>query len=407
MESLEQHGHVGVPPRPCHPAENLNHIAGGLAEFHLSPTASVINRVLLQFVTMSTTITALLGHVAGGGDLSQDEMSAAIDAIMRGAWANEQIALLLTGLAAKRETVDEIAGAAQAMRRHMTPIRSRHAEVLDTCGTGGGDSALFNVSTTAAIVAAAAGVPVAKHGNRSITSRSGSADVLAELGVNINATVAQVEACLDELGLCFCFAPLMHPSMKHVSAVRKQLGIRTIFNILGPLVNPAGACYQLLGAGRPELRPLLAGAIAQLGTKRTLVVSGSDGLGDVTLAGTTYVSDVVATGGSPIDAAAGEPPAATIREFTWQPEDFGIARASLDSLKIDSPATSAAVIRKLLAGERGPARDIVVLNAAAGLIVAGKATDPIAAAKLAAEAINSGSAADLLARLVELSHAHI
>jgi anthranilate phosphoribosyltransferase len=248
-------------------------------------------------------------------------------------------------------------------------------------------------------------VPVAKHGNRSITSRSGSADVLAELGVNINATFPQVEACLDELGLCFCFAPLMHPSMKHVSNVRKQLGIRTIFNILGPLVNPASACYQLLGAGRPELRPRLAGAIAQLGTKRTLVVSGSDGLGDVTLAGTTHVSDVVATGGSPADAATGEPPAAAIREFTWQPEEFGIARTALDSLKINGPAASAAVIRKLLAGERGLARDIVLLNAAAGLVVAGKAAEPAAAAKLAATAIDSGAAADLLARLVERSHA--
>ena len=172
-------------------------------------------------------------------------MSAAIDAIMRGEWTDEQIGLLLTALAAKGETVDEIAGAAAAMRRHMTPIRSRHAELLDTCGTGGGGSAMFNVSTTAAIVAAAAGVPVAKHGNRSITSRSGSADVLAELGVNIDASVPQVEACLDELGICFCFAPLMHPSMKHVAAVRKKLGIRTIFNILGPLVNPAGATLPI------------------------------------------------------------------------------------------------------------------------------------------------------------------
>src|SRR4051794_13535937 len=183
---------------------------------------------------------SLLGHIAGGRNLSFEEMAAAFDAIMRGQWTDDQIGLLLTALAAKGETVDEIAGAALAMRRHMTPIRSRHAEVLDTCGTGGGDSAMFNVSTTAAIVAAAAGVPVAKHGNRSITSRSGSADVLVELGVNVNATVPQVEACLDLLGLCFCFAPLMHPSMKHVVAIRKQLGIRSIFNILGPLVNPAG-----------------------------------------------------------------------------------------------------------------------------------------------------------------------
>src|SRR5262245_4878062 len=241
---------------------------------------------------MTPDIDSLLGRVAGGDNLSFDEMAAAIDAIMDGGWNDEQIGLLLTALAAKGETVDEIAGAAFAMRKHMTPIRSRYTQLLDTCGTGGGDSKMFNVSTTAAIVAAAAGVPVAKHGNRSITSRSGSADVLAELGVNINASIAQVEACLDELGLCFCFAPLMHPSIKHVAQVRRKLGIRTIFNILGPLVNPAGACFQVLGAGRPELRPLLAGAMQRLGTKRTLVVSGEDGLGDVTLAGDTHVTEV-------------------------------------------------------------------------------------------------------------------
>jgi anthranilate phosphoribosyltransferase len=348
---------------------------------------------------MPIDIDTLLGRVAGGGNLSFDEISAAIDAIMRGAWTDEQIGLLLTALAAKGETVDELAGAAAAMRRHMTPIRSSHANLLDTCGTGGGGSKLFNISTTAAIVAAAAGVRVAKHGNRSITSRSGSADVLAELGVNINASVPQVEACLDELGLCFCFAPLVHPSMKHVAAVRKKLGIRTIFNLLGPLVNPAGAQYQLLGAGRPELRPLLAGAIERLGTRRTLVVSGEDGLGDVTLAGTTYATEVT-TLPLPLGEGRGE----GLREFKWQPEDFGINRAQLDSLIVDGPAESAAMIREILAGQPGSPRDIVILNAAAGLIAAGKTDQPKQAAEQVAAAIDSGASKLLLDRLSRRSH---
>jgi anthranilate phosphoribosyltransferase len=338
---------------------------------------------------MPEPIPTLLGRVAGGENLSMSDMSAAIDAIMRGEWSDDQIGVLLTGLAAKGETVDEIAGAAAAMRQHMTPIRSRYAQLLDTCGTGGGGSAMFNVSTTAAIVAAAAGVPVAKHGNRSITSRSGSADVLAELGVNVGASVPQVEACLNELGLCFCYAPLAHPSMRHVAAVRKQLGIRTIFNILGPLVNPARATHQLLGAGRPELRPLLAGAMARLGTERTLVVSGEDGLGDVTLAGVTQVTEVTAD---------------TTRDFTWTPEDFGIARQPLESLAVDSPVASAAIVRQVLDGIAGPARDLVILNAAAGLIAFGKTDNPTLAAAEAAAAIDEGIAEDLLMRLAKRSH---
>ena len=271
----------------------------------------------------------------------------------------------------------------------MTPIRSSRTGLVDTCGTGGGGSQTFNISTTAALVAAAAGAPVAKHGNRSVTSRTGSADVLAELGVNIEASIEQVEACLDELGLCFCFAPLMHPAMRHVGAVRKKLGIRTIFNVLGPLANPASAEYQLLGAGLPELRPLLSGAMEKLGSKRTLVVSGEDGMGDVTIAGSTAVTEVTPDG---------------TREFHWTPEDFGIERSGTAGLEVEGPAHSAAVIRKILKGTPGAPRDIVVINAAAALIASGHATEPREGAKLAAEAVNSGAAAELLEKLAERSH---
>src|SRR5262245_43141872 len=232
-----------------------------------------------------------LGRLAAGENLSLDEMSAAIDAVMEGRCAAEQIGLLLTGLRLKGETVEEVAGAALAMRRHMTPIRSSREGIVDTCGTGGDRSATFNISTAAALVTAAAGVPVAKHGNRRVTSRTGSADVLQQLGVNIEASVGVVEKCLDELGICFCFAPLLHPAMKQVAEVRRQLGVPTIFNLLGPLTNPASAPFQVIGVGRPELRALLAEALDMLGTRRAIVVRGDDGLDEVTLAGPTQVCE--------------------------------------------------------------------------------------------------------------------
>jgi anthranilate phosphoribosyltransferase len=339
---------------------------------------------------MNPQIAEIVGQVAGGQDLSMDQMESAMDLVMQGKCTDEEIGLLLTGLAAKGETVDEVAGAAAAMRKHMTAIRTSRTGVVDTCGTGGGGSQTFNISTTAAIVAAAAGVPVAKHGNRSVTSRSGSADVLASLGVNLDASREQVEACLEELGLCFCFAPMVHPAMRHVGPVRKKLGIRTIFNVLGPLANPASASYQLLGAGRGELRGLLAAAIGRLGTERTLVVHGEDGMGDVTCSGRTFVTRVTP------DA---------IDEFTWKPTDFGLEPSPTDTLNVESPDESAALIRRLLAGEAGPPRDVVILNAAAALIAAAHADDPIEAARLAAEAIDTGAAAELLANLGERSHA--
>jgi anthranilate phosphoribosyltransferase len=335
-------------------------------------------------------IQTLLERLATGGDLSQEEMAAAVEAIIEQRLAADDIKRLLTLLAAKGETVAEVAGAAEVLRRHMTPIHSRHSGLLDTCGTGGDASGTFNISTAAALVSAAAGAPVAKHGNRSVTSRSGSADVLAALGVNVAADVGLVEACLDELGIGFCFAPLLHPAMKRVAAIRKQLGVPTIFNLLGPLCNPATAPYQLLGVGRGELRPLLAGALARLGTRRALVVWGEDGLDEVTLAGVTHVSQVEGT---------------AIHEFRWTPADFGLDQAPLETLQVSGPEESAAVIRDVFASKPGPPRDIVVLNAAAGLLAAERAATPQAAAEMAARAIDQGAAARLLTALARRSHA--
>ncbi len=284
-------------------------------------------------------IEAILGRLAAGENLTQAEMAATIGLVIEGRASEGEIALLLTALRAKGETVAEVAGAAEALRQHMTPIRTSRQNVLDTCGTGGDGSGTFNISTAAALVAAAAGVPVAKHGNRAITSRTGSADVLAALGVKIDTDVARVERCLDELGICFCFAPLLHQSMKHVAQVRKQLGVPTIFNLLGPLSNPARAQFQVLGVGKPHLRPLLAEALVLLGVERALVVHGQHGLDEVALSGPSEVTEVV--GG-------------TTREFRWTPESFGLPPAGSEALLVSGPAESAERIREILAGRRGP-----------------------------------------------------
>jgi anthranilate phosphoribosyltransferase len=329
-------------------------------------------------------IDQALKLVEAGQNLSMEQMAETLGHIMAGQCSEEQIARLLTALHEKGETVEEIAGAAQAMRRQMTPIRTRHTGLIDTCGTGGDGSKTFNISTAAAIVTAAVGVPVAKHGNRGITSRSGSADVLTALGVNIEADVACVEACLDELGICFCFAPLLHKAMKHVAPVRKKIATPTIFNILGPLVNPAAAPFQLLGVGKPELQPLLAKALLLLGTQRTIVVHGADGLDEVTLSGPTHV----------IEAADGQ-----LCHFEWTPEDFGLARSSKDSLIVSDSAESAAVIRQIFLGHSGPPRDIVLANAAAALWTVGHARSLHHGAELAAAAIDDGRAGKLLEQL--------
>lgn len=320
--------------------------------------------------------------------LTRAEMRSAIDGMMRGDLPPAEMAAFLLALKAKGETVAEIAGAAQAMREHMTPIRSQRTGVVDTCGTGGIGSKLFNVSTTAAIVTAACGVPVAKHGNRSVTSKSGSADVLAALGVNIDAPTAVVERCLEELGICFCFAPKQHAAMRHVSAVRKELGVPTIFNLLGPLCNPASAPFQVLGVGRGELRRKLAEVLALLGTEHAVVISGDDGLGEITLATTTQVTEV----------RDGQ-----LHDWQWQPADFDLAPCSLESLEVAGPAESAALVQAVLAGETGAARDIVVLNAAAALWTARFNSCPAHCAAAAQEAIDQGRAKQLLSQLAAMS----
>jgi anthranilate phosphoribosyltransferase len=330
-------------------------------------------------------ITSALGRLAAGDNLSLDEMTGVIDQVMQGGVPANEIAVLLTALRHKGETVDEIAGAALAMRRHMTLIHTTRTGLVDTCGTGGDAS-----GTAAAIVVAAAGLPVAKHGNRSssITSKSGSADVLAALGVNIEAPVPVVERCLNELGICFCFATHVHPAMKHVAAVRKKLGVPTIFNLLGPLCNPASAPFQVLGVGKVELHKTLADVLARLGTERAVVVHGAGGLDEVSLDGPT---DVIEVRGH------------QTRRFVWKPEDFGLAPAGRETMLIDGPAASAALIRRILDGERGPPRDVVVLNAAAALWTAGVSELPQECATRAVAAIDSRTASQLLSRWQVLS----
>ena len=324
--------------------------------------------------------------VEAGQDLSMDQMADAVGTIMEGKSTEDQISRLLVGLHKKGESVEEVAGAALAMRRHMTPIHSMRPDLVDVVGTGGDGSRTFNISTAAALVTAAAGVPVAKHGNRAMTSKTGSADVLAELGVNIKADVPTVEACLEELGICFCFAPLLHKAMKHVSHVRKKLGTPTLFNILGPLANPAGAQLQLLGVSSPELQVIMADVLNMLECRRALVVHGEGGLDEVTLCGETQV----------IEINDGQR-----QEYTWTPEDFGLEKIDIEDIRVDGTAASAQRIRGVLQNRPGPERDIVVANTAAALWLAGRGATVGQCVPLAVEALESGAAADLLANLVE------
>ncbi|MCA9183264.1 MAG: anthranilate phosphoribosyltransferase, partial [Planctomycetales bacterium] len=268
-------------------------------------------------------------------------------------------ACLLT-LSDKGETVDELVGAAEALRDSMLPVRSSKRPLLDTCGTGGDGAKTFNISTAAAIAIAACGVAVAKHGNRKITSSTGSADVLAELGINLEANPAVVQTCLSRLGICFCFAPHFHPAMRHVGPARREISKPTIFNRLGPLANPASASHQVLGVGAEHLQRPMAEALQRLGSHRSLVVRGDDGVDEISLTTSTRVLEVTPQ---------------SIVEYQWSPEDFGLPRSARDALFADDPVASAACIRDVFDGKLGACRDVVVLNAAAGLWVAGEHDD--------------------------------
>jgi anthranilate phosphoribosyltransferase len=326
---------------------------------------------------------------SGSEDLSADAMEQAVDAMLDDRCSADDFGRLLLRLREKGESVSELVGAARALRKRMTKIACPYPILLDTCGTGGDGSGTFNISTAAAIVIAAAGVPVAKHGNRKITSLTGSADVLFELGVQIDASQETVERSLAETGLCFCFAPRLHPAMAKIAVVRRQLGVPTLFNYLGPLCNPASATHQILGVGRPGIQTKLALAIEQLGTRGTLVVRGDDGLDEITLADPTTAIHL-----------DGQSPPQNLR---WNPADFGVSKQSLQSIHVDGPAQSAAMIQQVLAGTQGTARDVVLVNAAAPLWLVGKAANLREAMGMAAFAIDSGAAKDTLKRLAHIT----
>lgn len=331
--------------------------------------------------------TAILTALRAGHDLTGLQMRAVIGWFLAGQAPAQAMHDFLVALADKGESTVELVGAAQALRDSMQPLHCQRQPVVDTCGTGGDGAKTFNISTAAALAIAACGVCVAKHGNRKITSASGSADVLSELGINLEASPATVERCLNELGIAFCFAPVFHPAMRHVGPVRRQIARPTIFNRLGPLANPARAGWQVLGVGQAALQDSLAEALQQLGTQRSLVVRGEDGVDEISLSAATRVLEVTAAG---------------IREHRWSPEDFGVSRGAREELFADDPAASAACIRRVFEGQRGACRNAVVLNAAAGLWITGHAPDLPRCAQAVEEAIDSGRARQLV---LDLAHA--
>jgi len=331
----------------------------------------------------SEDFAAILQRLATGDRLSQDASARAFAALMAGDVSVMRMSAFLTALAVREATVDEITGAAKAMRHAMRKIEAPR-DAIDLCGTGGDGHATLNVSTAASFVVAACGVPVAKHGNRNMSSRTGAADVLEALGVRVELEPVDAERCLREAGLCFLFAQTYHPAMKHVAPVRRELGFRTIFNLLGPLSNPAGVRRQLLGVYAKEWLLPVAHVLANLGTEKAWVVHGSDGLDEMTTTGVTHVA-VLDRG--------------KVSSMTVAPQDVGLEHAMLSALKGGIPEDNADAIRRLLGGKKGAFRDIVLLNAGAGLVLADKAGDLKEGIAMAAKAIDSGAAANRLARL--------
>ena len=332
-------------------------------------------------------IKEAIDTLVSGNSLSMEQAAEVMKEIMDGEATPAQFGAFVTALRLKGETVQEIAGMARAMRDKATPV-AVSGPVVDTCGTGGDASQTFNISTTAAFVVTGAGAKVAKHGNRGMSSGCGSADVLDALGVKIDLGAKEVERCLEEVGIGFMFAPIFHPAMKYATAPRREIGIRTIFNILGPLTNPAGAQAQLLGVADGSLTMKMAEVLGLLGCRHALVVHGEDGLDEITLGGQTTVCELMED---------------EIIRYSIAPEEFGFPRTSLESLRGGPPQESAAIIRRVLGGEKGPQRDIVLINAAAALVAGDLAENLERGVRIAAESIDSGRALEKLEGLIVLS----
>lgn len=333
-------------------------------------------------------IKEAIKKVVTGQHLTEDQAGRVMEQIMEGQASPAQIASLITAMSLKGETVDEITGFARVMRKKSVPVTSNHPVLVDTCGTGGDGSGTFNVSTTAAFVVAGAGLPVAKHGNRSVSSSCGSADVLEELGIRVDLDRSALEECLNKVGMAFLFAPVLHHSMRYAAGPRREIGIRTIFNILGPLTNPAGARAQVLGVYNPPLTELLARVLVRLGVKRAFVVYGAGGIDEASLEGPSVLCEVKG------DA---------VRKGTLDPRRFGFEWAPNSSLKGGSPKENAAITRSVLGGERGSKRDVVVLNAALGLVAGGLAKNVAEGVKIAEVSIDSGAALAKVNELVEFT----